>query len=349
MTTLAHSDIPPAVCDAYNIDGAAKITPVASGLINSTWIVESAERKFVLQRLHKVFRPEVNGKIDTIVAHMQSKGVVTTAIIRTRSNDLGCLVDEHCWRGLKFLPGSTELSLRNTSQARSVGQVLAEFHLSFQDFPDIAALPMSTVHDIGKHIKALEQALLDFAAHANFSAIQTTANLLLQRAQALPKLPTFPPTVIHGDPKTANFLFNDSGLAEHLIDLDTVSRGQRLHDLGDAFRSWCNPRGEDTEETIFDLDLFESALTGYVSRMGEHVDKLVLANLPTAIETIYLELAIRFCADALQESYFAWDPQSFLSSSEHQLTRARGQLRAFEDCRLKRDKIDTLIAALALE
>ncbi len=349
MTLSAYSDIPTSVGVAFDIEDSANITPLSGGLINSTWLVETVERKFVLQRLHDIFKPEVNVRIEAVTAHLQTKGVNTTSIVRTNDGSLSIVNDDQCWRGLTYLPGHTELMLANAMQARSVGQVLAEFHLSLQDFPEPSQLPLSMVHDIDKHRMALERALEDYSAHRNIAAIEPIASSLREHSAALPALPSFPEAIIHGDPKAANFLFAESGAAEYLIDLDTVSRGQLLHDLGDAFRSWCNPRGEDTAETFFDLTLFDSALDGYVAKAGSYADKLMIENLPTAIETIYLELGMRFCADALLENYFAWDPSTFSTASDHLLTRACGQLRAFEDCRAKRDQMHALIAQLTLE
>ena len=43
------------------------------------------------------------------------------------------------------------------------------------------------------------------------------------------------------------------------------------------------------------------------------------------VEWISLELAARFAADALFESYFGWDPARFPGRGEHNLVRARGQ------------------------
>ena len=52
--------------------------------------------------------------------------------------------------------------------------------------------------------------------------------------------------------------------------------------------------------------------------------------LPAATLTIALELAARFAADALQESYFGWNAARFGSVSEHNQVRAAGQLRLAE-------------------
>ena len=45
-----------------------------------------------------------------------------------------------------------------------------------------------------------------------------------------------------------------------------------------------------------------------------------------ATRTILVELAARFCADALNESYFAWDARRYASRGEHNEVRAKGQL-----------------------
>ena len=43
------------------------------------------------------------------------------------------------------------------------------------------------------------------------------------------------------------------------------------------------------------------------------------------VEWVSLELAARFAADALRESYFGWDAARFPGRGEHNLVRARGQ------------------------
>jgi hypothetical protein len=60
------------------------------------------------------------------------------------------------------------------------------------------------------------------------------------------------------------------------------------------------------------------------------------------VEVISLELAARFLADALQESYFGWNRERFSSAGEHNLVRARGQWslhEAAQACRAKRAQI----------
>ena len=42
--------------------------------------------------------------------------------------------------------------------------------------------------------------------------------------------------------------------------------------------------------------------------------------------TITVELAARFCADALRESYFGWNRARYESASAHNQARVHGQL-----------------------
>ena len=48
--------------------------------------------------------------------------------------------------------------------------------------------------------------------------------------------------------------------------------------------------------------------------------------LVLGVEWVSLELAARFAADALLESYFGWDARRFPGRGEHNLVRAQGQL-----------------------
>ena len=60
------------------------------------------------------------------------------------------------------------------------------------------------------------------------------------------------------------------------------------------------------------------------------------ASLLDGLERICLELASRFCADALRESYFGWDAERFPSHGYHNLVRARGQLDLHRQVRAAR-------------
>jgi hypothetical protein len=59
---------------------------------------------------------------------------------------------------------------------------------------------------------------------------------------------------------------------------------------------------------------------------------------------IFLELAARFAADALNEAYFGWSPERFASRGDHHLARARNQLAAARDLDRQRAAAGALVA-----
>jgi hypothetical protein len=117
--------------------------------------------------------------------------------------------------------------------------------------------------------------------------------------------------------------------------------------MGDALRSWCNPVGEDSEDTAFDVDLFEAAVGGYASRAAGTIRAAEWGRLVDGVLTICRELAARFLADALRESYFGWDPSRHATRGEHNLVRGLGQWRLAESARARRPALDAAVARAA--
>jgi hypothetical protein len=133
--------------------------------------------------------------------------------------------------------------------------------------------------------------------------------------------------VVHGDPKISNIVFSSQGdEAVCMLDLDTLGEMALPFELGDAMRSWCSVSTEDDPAGWFCAERFAAAVHGYAGvAAGWWLDAERAAVLP-ATATIQVELAARFCADGLNESYFGWNPSAFPSRGEHNLARARGQL-----------------------
>jgi hypothetical protein len=113
-------------------------------------------------------------------------------------------------------------------------------------------------------------------------------------------------------------------------------------ELGDAWRSWCNPRGEDDPEGCFDLGLFEAATLAYLAE--NPAARAAHEALALGPERIALELAARFCRDALEERYFGWSVAVAPSRGEHNLLRARGQLSLAHSIRKDRPAIERILA-----
>ena len=71
---------------------------------------------------------------------------------------------------------------------------------------------------------------------------------------------------------------------------------------------------------------FDAAIAGYAEAAQGLLTPAEWSAIPRGTLTITVELAARFCADALRESYFGWNRARYESSSAHNQARVHGQL-----------------------
>jgi Ser/Thr protein kinase RdoA (MazF antagonist) len=331
------------VLDQYGVS-AAGLRPLGSGLINLTWLVDGADgQRRVLQRVAQLFPAEVNLDIDVIARRLNVGRTLVPGVLPTGTGALWVEAGGWTWRLMNWLPGDCHDYLQSPVQAASAGELLASFHRGLDGLQHSFANPRLGVHDTARHLATLRQALTAHADHPRFDHVAPIAREILHRAEELPELPILADRIVHGDPKINNMLFDSKrGVATALVDLDTVGPMPLPLELGDAMRSWCNPAGEDGRSGAFSRELFAAALAGYARVAGDWILPAEIAAIAPATETITIELAARFCADALNESYFGWDASRFATRGEHNELRAAGQLRLALSFAEQRD---TLVAA----
>jgi len=335
----------------FPVTADAAVAPLGNGLINETFLLDAPgpglpEGRCVLQRVNPLFSPAIHQNIQAVTAALAAAGMVTPALIPTREGQL-CLqlpatAAAGLWRLMTFVPGHSFDVLATAPeaaarQAAAAGALIARFHAALDGLSHQFVGLRAGVHDTPRHLATLERALAQHAGHPLHSVVAALAAEILTAAAALPALPALPPRVCHGDLKFNNVLFAgasppDSEKALCLIDLDTVGPQPLAFELGDAWRSWCNRSGEDQPEAALDLGVFTASLDGYRQAYGRALSADERRALLLGPDWISLELAARFAADALNESYFGWDASRFTSRGAHNLLRARGQFslhRAF--------------------
>jgi Ser/Thr protein kinase RdoA (MazF antagonist) len=318
--------------------------PVTGGLINQTYRVEEADRRVALQRLNAIFRPTVNLDIDAITTHLSQRGLTTPRMVRTTVDGLWTTDEQGgVWRALSWLDGQTVHSVSRPETAHAAGGLVGRFHRAVSDLEHSFQFSRPGAHDTKLHLSRLRVALSSNTQHAHYPAVARVGEAILAHAEALEALPVDPVRLIHGDLKISNILFDDDGEARALLDLDTMAYLTIPIELGDALRSWCNPAGEDSSVATFQSDVFEAAIRGYAASAGSMLTADERAALPLGAETISLELAARFCADALLESYFGWNPDKFASRSLHNLARAESQLAVAESIRVQRPALAAIV------
>lgn len=323
---MALPPVPP-LSRHYDIE-PAQVAPIGRGLINQTWLVtDTGAERYVLQCLNPVFPAAVNLDIHAVTRHLRLRGLRTPLLVPTRDGGLWIQWQDGTWRLMTYVEGVTMDSLGSPAQARAAGSLLGCFHTALTTLDHGFSNPRLGVHDTARHLGHLAEALAGGRGHRDYADIAPVAERILGAAEAMPALPPTADRVVHGDPKINNLVFDAA--REHalcLVDLDTVGPMPLPLELGDAFRSWCNPAGEDRLASRFDTGLFTAALEGYARATAGWLTPAEADAMVPATRRIVLELAARFCADALQERYFGWDPDRFPTRSAHNLVRARGQL-----------------------
>ena len=327
--------------------GDASLERFPTGLINTSWlvVVPGGERR-VLQCVNSMFPPEVNADIDAVTRHLESRGLITPRLIPMPNGKPYFQTEDAVWRQLTYIAGNTYDAVQNAHQADEAGALLARFHRAMGELEHTFVNPRSGAHDTARHIAHLSTTLEQCKDHSQITPVQALADEVFELVNGLPDLGDVPDRLAHGDPKISNIVFAEgTNEALCLIDLDTLGRMPIVLDLGDAFRSWCNPLDEDEPGAEFSLLSFHSAIGGYARATEGFLNDNEWRKIPAATLTITVELATRFCADALNESYFAWNPDRFRSASEHNQARTRSQINLAHSIVAQREQLETEVMA----
>jgi Ser/Thr protein kinase RdoA (MazF antagonist) len=321
------------VLDCYPqlADPTVAIEPLGRGLINQTYRACTAEGQFVLQRVSAIFDPAIHHNIRAVTRRLRELGLCTPELLDSRDGtpwvDLG---PDGVWRLSTLVEGVGFDVVQSLEQARAAGRLVASFHRALEGLDHHFVGVRLGVHDTGAHLGSLRQALEGERSHRLRGEVLELGSAILEASAELPPLPLVAPRPCHGDLKLNNLLFAGPSAPERdralcLIDLDTLGPMELGVELGDAWRSWCNPGGENRTDASFDLAIFEASWQGYAEASGRALPDDERRALLLGVEWVSLELSARFAADALRERYFGWDPERFPRRGEHNLIRARSQ------------------------
>ncbi|MEQ1566037.1 MAG: phosphotransferase [Myxococcota bacterium] len=332
-----HDDRATHVLTAWDWTEPVRAEDADGGLINHTWWVRGATGSVaVLQRLNtKIFRPVVHEDIEAVTAHLAARGLETPRLVRTRTGALWHDDEDGAtYRCLTLVGDRTVAKLSDPADARSAGALVAKVHAALADLSWSFRMVRPGVHDTAVHFGRLREALETHRGHRLYAEVAELATEIFAgwSPGASPELPA---RIVHGDLKISNVRFRGPE-AVAVIDLDTFQLSTLGVELGDAMRSWCNPETEDSPDVRFDLSLFEAAMEGYANGAGAAVTDDEWASVVPSIDRIASELASRFAWDALLEQYFGFDPK-YGGRGEHNLARARGQIRLARSVRAQRD------------
>ncbi len=333
--------------------GPIRLRATTSGLINQSFHVRAGSVDYLLQRVSDIFAPEIQENIRSVAEHLAARGFCVAQLLPTTTGELSAFFGElGRWRLMEHLGGASFDTLVSIPQARSAAELVGRFHAALLDF-DRPIAPMGIPYrNTPLYLGALRDALARHSDHRLYDSTARLAARLFEAFDAMGAPPAVPERVIHGDLKLSNVLFESAegpgrDRAFALVDFDTLMRGTLWMELGDAWRSWCNAGGEDAARPRFDLEVFAASCEGFSAGFGTPLDPVERESLETGPERITLELCARFAADALEESYWGWDPHLFPARGEHNAARAEGQWQLFEATRSTRARRRELLRLLA--
>ncbi len=341
-----------------------KITMPSQGNINDTFLLSYRGEQIILQRISaSVFaKPQLLiSNLEQLSRHLRSQEKCCDrrweeAVLVPATDGATSIVDNNgrIWRALSYISDSISLPrARTLNHAKETGWALGRFHKRVAGLAiEKMHTPLPGFHILSSYITEYQR-IAEKTSLNTSSTVQWCRTLIAQRQETALSLERARDTgatalsVVHGDPKIGNVLFdNSSRLALGIIDLDTVGPGLRIHDIGDCLRSVCNRGGENgiPEQARFDLDRCKAALQGYFLEAGRLLSPIEKELIYDGVTAITFELGLRFFIDYLQGGiYFK------CSSPEETLRKAVVQFALFTDIMEKKEAIRAVTLQTAQE
>ena len=212
--------------------------------------------------------------------------------------------------------------------ADTLYETIPEFHNTIDRYRQFKA--SVAVDPLGRLAQVQEE--------VNFILAHEEVGGTLQKMRVSGELPL---RVTHNDTKLNNVLLDrKTRKALCVLDLDTVMPGLSVHDFGDSIRFGAATAAEDEQDLSkmsLDLHMFEVYTKGFLETATTLTDKEV-EMLPMGALIMTLEVGLRFLKD-----YIDGDLYFKTAYPEHNLVRARTQLKLVADIENKMDEMKRIV------
>jgi Ser/Thr protein kinase RdoA (MazF antagonist) len=311
------------------IETVTSVEPFGAGIINETFLVQSPDHDFVLQRINRNVFSDVEGVMSNILAvHRHLDGLLVPEPVPSQRGEWLVYDGNDVWRAWKRVSDARPADDLTVASAASAGRLLGRFHRGLGDLdPATLRTTLPGFHDPGRRLAALRAAAdADPCGRAatvtDEIAMAFAAAPLVELAAELTR--RVPSRVAHNDAKLDNVLFR-GGDAVCLVDLDTVMPGAWFWDVGDLLRTGSTTASEDDphpEGTLVDPRLHRAILDGYRTGVAPIAEPAELEAIEIAGAIVTFEQAVRFLTDWIEgDVYYR------TSRPGQNRDRARAQLR----------------------
>ena len=345
---------------AFQIEG----TPVeckafGHGHINFTLRVRTdTGAEYVLQRINQyVFKDPVRlmANVGSVTAYLKERVSDPRSALHFLPTKDGKFyhVDEkgQYWRMYDFVGGFCLDAPESDEDFYQSALAFGRFQEMLSDFP--AETLYETIPEFHNTIHRYQTFRETLSADpcGRAAGVQEDIDFLLQREkdggvlQRMRESGELPLRVTHNDTKLNNVLLDrETRKSLCVLDLDTVMPGLSLYDFGDSIRFGAATAPEDepnVDKMGLDLHVFEIYTRGYMEACPSLTQKEI-EMLPTGAKILTLELAVRFLTDYLDgDRYFKAD------YPEHNLVRARAQMKLVADMEEKWEEMNRIVARVA--
>lgn len=339
MKEFTHGELL-AVLDRYSLSGGiTTVKPHGHGHINRTFLVQTDEKKYILQAINtEVFRNPVGlmGNLKGVTSYLAERTSDARSVMQVIDNrEGGCYTvdtEGYYWRLLSFVEDSICLQRPESDEDfYQAAFAFGKFQRDLVDYPaDTLVETIPDFHNTPKRYETFLSAVdADVCARAAgvqeeiefYRSMKDFYSVLLD-ANREGRLPL---RVTHNDTKINNVMLDASTRrALCVVDLDTIMPGFSVTDFGDSIRFGACTAAEDEPDASkmhLDLALFEAYARGFLDGCGGGLPSSEVMLMPEGALMMTLECGMRFLTD-----YLSGDTYFRIAYPEHNLVRARTQI-----------------------
>ena len=249
-----------------------------NGHINQTYLIETDNDKYILQRINDYAFKDVDllmNNMRIVTSFIKNKGEETIDIILSRDELPYVKDNNNYYRLYRFIPNSItyESVGDDLSLASSLGTAFGRFHNLLNDLdPSLIKEVIIDFHNTPKRFRDFSNSYVSsddikrMKAKKEIEYILDHHNTYGEIINGI-KNKKINLHITHNDPKINNVLFdkNDNRIRA-IIDLDTVMPGSVLYDVGDSFRSLFTGENEDNQDTSLlkiNIPIFKAYISSY--------------------------------------------------------------------------------------
>ena len=332
-----------------------------NGHINHTYLLLTDKpHAYILQGLNTRVFKDIPGLMNNLIAvtdYLRKQDDdprhVLTLVPTTDGKPYLATEDGEYWRLYEFVTDSLCLdkpeSLNDLHQS---GVAFGRFQNQLAGFPaETLTETIPRFHDTPNRYELLKQAVHENRA-GRLVEVQYELGFYMTHEREAATLMDMcrrgelPLRVTHNDTKLNNVML-DKDLRTPLcvIDLDTVMPGLAANDFGDSIRFGASTAAEDEKDldkVTMSLELFEAYARGFLSECGKRLTQNEIETLPMGAKLMTLECGVRFLTD-----YLNGDIYFHVARPEHNLDRARTQMKLVQDMETKWGRMQQIVRLAA--